>query len=97
MLVALSTAARLLIPRNKLRKSFFVQNVDASLVVYLKRERAQTPTVSSTSYDYRLGPGSGIAINSFLDGSEAIQDSYTAIADSGTPSVSWTETEDVVR
>lgn len=97
MLVALSTTAQLLIPRNRNRKSFFVQNIDGSIPIYLKRERAQTATASSTSFDYKLGPGAGIAINSFLDGTEAIQDSYTAIADSGTPSVSWTETEDIVR
>lgn len=97
MLVATSTTPALLIPRNRSRKSFIVQNVDASIVVYLKRERAQTPTVSASDFDYRIGPGAAVAVNSFLDGTEAIQDSYTVVAASGTPSVAWTETEDVTR
>lgn len=97
MLITTSTTPALLIPRNRSRKSVLIQNVDGSIAVFLKRERAQTPTVSASDFDYKVGPGASVAINSFLDGAEAIQDSYTAVAASGTPQVAWTETEDVVR
>lgn len=97
MLITLSTTATLSIPRNRLRKSFLITNVDASINVFVKRERAQTPTVSSADFDYRIGPGASLALNSFLDGTEGIQDSYSLVAASGTPQVSFAETEDYIR
>ena len=96
-LIATSTTASILVTRNKLRKSVLFQNEDGSNAVYIKRERAETPTVSSTDHDHRIGPGGIISLNSVLDGIEAIQDRYTVIAAAGAPSISVFETEDVVR
>ena len=92
-----STSAVLLITRNRLRKSFVFQNEDTTDAVFIKRERAATPTVSSTDHDHRIGPGGAIALNFQNDGPEAIQDSWTIIAAANTPRISWFETEDVVR
>ena len=93
----ISTTAEEIWPRNRLRKSFAIQNEDAAIVVYLKRERAATPTVSSTDHDHRVGAGGAVAVNFGTDGQEAIQDRWTIVAASGTPRVSFFETEDVVR
>lgn len=90
----LSTSAAELIPRNRLRKSWIVQNEDASINVYIKLERVATPTVSSTVHDHRIGPGGNLSLNFNTDGKEAIQDRWTAIAASGTPIVSFFETEE---
>ena len=97
MLITTSTTASLLVNRNRLRKSFLLQNVDSTIIVYVKRERGPVFTVSSTDYDFRLSPGSGFALNSDVDGKEAIQDSYAVVAASGTPQVAVFETEDVNR
>ena len=86
-----------LIPRNRLRKSFVVQNEDTTINVFIKQERAATLTVSTTDHDHRLGPGGSIALNDMSDGKEAIQDRWSVIAASGTPRISQFETEDVVR
>lgn len=96
-LIATSTSASELVLRNRLRKSILFQNEDATNVVYIKREREITPTVSSSNHDHRIGPGGLIALNHGVDGEEAIQDRYTVIAGAGTPNVSVFETEDVVR
>lgn len=97
MLVPTSTSASILVVRNRLRKSILFQNVDGSNVVYIKRERAETPTVSASDFDHRIGAGSSLSLNSVLDGVEAIQDRYTVIAGAGTPSVAVFETEDFIR
>ena len=96
-LVTLSTSPGEILPQNRLRKSLILQNVDGSITVYIKRERNSATTVSASDFDFRLVPGSAIGLNSMLDGSEAIQDRYTAIAASGTPQVAVFETEDIRR
>ena len=48
----LSTTAEELVPRNRLRKSMVFQNEDAAIDVFIKQERAATPTVSSTIHDH---------------------------------------------
>lgn len=83
--------------RNRLRKSFVLQNEDAAINIFIKQERVGTPTVSSTDHDHRIGPGASIALNNGTDGPEAIQDRWTVVAASGTPRVSFFETEEVVR
>lgn len=93
----LSTTAEEVLPRNTLRKSWIISNEDSSIPVYIKRERANTPTVSATDHDHRLAPGGIITLNESTDGREALQDRWTAVADSGTPRVSFFETEDVLR
>ena len=97
MLVQSSVTARLLLNRNRMRKSFLLQNVDGTDVMYVKRERGPVFTISSTDYDFRLPPGSSFALNSDVDGKEAIQDSYSVLAAANTPNVAVFETEDVIR
>lgn len=96
-IVTTSTTAQELIPRNRLRKSLIFKNEDAAIQVYIKQERASTGTVSSTVHDFRLDPAESYSLLSTEDGAEAIQDRWTVIAASGTPIVSFYETEDVVR
>lgn len=97
MLVTSSITASLLIVRNRNRKSLIIQNSDTTDTVYVKRERAATPTVSATDFDFKLAPGAAVGLNSLLDGAEAIQDSYSVIASANTPVVAVFETEDIVR
>lgn len=92
-----STTAAELIPRNRLRRSFVFQNEDAAINVFIKREAPGNNTVSSTDHDHRLGPSGAMTLNWDTDGKEAIQDRWTVIATSGTPRISWFETEDVIR
>lgn len=92
-----SITAGEVVPRNTQRKSFVVQNEDTTDSIFLKRERAETPTVSSTDHDHRIGPGGAIALNDFNDGKEAVQDRWTAVASANTPRISFFETEDVKR
>jgi hypothetical protein len=91
-----NTASELL-PSNRLRRSFVVQNEDASLAVFIKREGNDATTVSTTDHDHRLGPGAALALNFGTDGETSIQGRFTIIAESGTPRVSYFETEDVRR
>lgn len=97
MLVTSSVTAGLLIVRNRNRKSLIIQNTDTTDTVFVKRERAATATVSSTNFDFKLSPGAAVGLNSLLDGTEAIQDSYSVIASANTPVVAVFETEDIVR
>jgi hypothetical protein len=92
-----STTPAELFPRNVSRKSFIIQNEDAAINVYIKRERQGTPTVSATDHDHRVGPAGLISVNTLTDGTESIQDRWTIIAESGTPRVSFFETEDIKR
>ncbi len=93
----LSTTAVEIFPRSTVRKSFTILNEDSSEVIYVKRERAETPTVSATDHDLKIGPGGSMALNSLLDGTEAINDRWTAVAAANTPRVSFFDTEDVRR
>ena len=93
----ITDAAQQLIPQNKLRRSFLVQNEDAAISVFIKKERPNGLTVSTTDHDHRLGPSSHLALNFETDGDEAIQDRWTIIAASGTPLISIFETESITR
>jgi len=93
----ISVTAEELLLRNRLRKSFIIQNEDDTIAVFIKQERVATPTVSATDHDHRIGAGGFLAVNTDTDGTEAIQDRWTIIAASGTPRISFFETEDVVR
>lgn len=90
-----STTAAEIFPQNRLRKSFVVQNEDATINIFIQNETGNT--VSSTVHAHRLGAGGALALNFQNDGERAIQDRWTIIAASGTPRYSWFETEDVVR
>lgn len=63
----------------------------------MKFERPGNLTVSTTDHDHRIGPGGAIAVNTLTDGLREIQERVTIIAASGTPRVSFFETEDVRR
>src|SRR3990167_8763606 len=84
-------------PRNRLRKSFVIQNEDALATCFLKRERDGALTVTSTDHDHRLPRETPMSINSDADGKEAIQDRWTIISDTASTRVSFFETEDIVR
>lgn len=92
-----STVASELIPSNGNRKSLAILNEDSTDSVYIKRERGELATVSSTDHDWKIGPGGSIAFNSTIDGVQGIQARYTAIASANTPRVSILESEDIVR
>lgn len=93
----ISTTASELIPRNRHRKSFVVQNEDTTIDCFIKRETPDNLTVSTTDHDHRLARETSLSINSETDGKEAIQDRWTIIAASGAPRISYFETEDIVR
>ena len=93
----LSTAAETIFLRNRLRRSFAIQNEDTAIDIFIKQERTATPSVSSTDHDHRISPGASLSVTDFSDGKESVQDRWTIVAASGTPRVSFFETEDVVR
>lgn len=93
----LSTSAEELLPQNLLRRSWILRNEDAAINIFIKRERPNGLTVSSTDHDHRINPGGSISLNFGNDGSEAIQDRWTIIAASGTPVISFFETEEKKR
>lgn len=93
----ITNAATEILSRNRLRVSWIVQNEDGAIDIFLKQERPGANTVSTTDHDHLLGAGASLALNAKTDGKEAIQDRWTIIAASGTPLISFFETEDVVR
>jgi hypothetical protein len=93
----LSTSPVELLPRNTYRKSLSFSNEDSSIAIFIKRERAETPTVSATDHDHRIGPGGSFVLNYGTDGIQSTQDSWSAVAESGTPRISVVETEDIQR
>ena len=93
----ITTTGEELLPQNKLRKSFVVQNEDLAIDCFLKKERPGNTTVSTTDHDHRLPRETPLAINSETDGLEAIQERWTIVAASGTPRISLFETEDIRR
>lgn len=97
MIVQASTTPRELVPQNMLRRSMVLQNIDGAITVYVKRERPGGTTVTSADFDFQIPPGGSFALNSLLDGEEAIQDRYTVVAASGTPNIAFFETEQQKR
>ena len=97
MLVTATGSAGLLIPQNAVRKSLLIQNTDGTNAVYVKRESASSISVSASNFDFKIGPGGAVAINSLIDGLKAIQDSYTVISAAGSPVMAVFETEDIGR
>jgi hypothetical protein len=93
----LSTTPEQILVRNLHRKSLSISNEDASIAIFIKRERAETPTVSATDHDHRIGPGGSFVLNYGTDGIQSTQDSWSAVAESGTPRISVVETEDIQR
>lgn len=95
--LATSTGAVELFPKNATRKSWIITNEDGTDSVFIKFERSESTTVSSTVHDYKIGPGGVIALNAQNDGIQRIQSRVTIIASANTPRVSWFETEDIDR
>jgi hypothetical protein len=95
--LTLSTSASEILPSNASRKSFVIQNESTADSVYIKKERAETTSVSSTDHDLLLGPGASMALNTANDGAKAIQGRWTGVASANTPRISWFETEDILR
>jgi hypothetical protein len=93
----ITNAAQQLLPENRLRKSFVVQNEDTAIDCFVMQEDPDGLTVSSTVHDHRIGPGGALAVNSLTDGEEAIKSRWSIIAASGTPRISLFETEDIRR
>lgn len=93
----ISNSASEILPRNLHRKSFIIQNEDAAINCFVKKERQDALTVSTTDHDHRIGPGGHIALNADTDGKSSYQDRWTIIAASGTPLISFIETEDIQR
>lgn len=93
----ISNVAQELLPNNSNRKSFVIQNEDSTDVVYIKFERSENTSVSSTDHDHRLGPGGALALNYNNDGIKQIQSRITVISSANTPRVSYFETEDLQR
>ncbi len=86
-----------LFPENALRKSFIIQNEDGAIDIFLKLVPRDGAQASTTDHDHRLGSGGSLAVNSDTDGKEAIQGRWSIIATSGTPRISFFETEDIRR
>lgn len=93
----LSVSAEEVLPRNRLRKSWVIQNEDSAIDVFIKRERGTGASASATDHDHLISAGAAISLNNITDGVESIQDRWSAVAASGTPRISFLETEDVVR
>ena len=93
----ITTTAETLIPRNKLRKSLIFQNEDTTINVFIKQEREPNTTVSTTDHDHRITSGSTLDMTIETDGKQAVQERWTIVAASGTPRISFFETEDVER
>lgn len=93
----ISNVASEILAENTIRKSFVIQNEDSSISVFVKKERPGNNSVSTTDHDHQVGPGAALSVNTLTDGQEAIQARWTIIAASGTPLVSFFETEDFKR
>lgn len=93
----LTTAAVEILPGNTSRISLVIQNEDSTDSVYVKRERGEALTASSTDHDIKIGPGASLALSNLVDGSEAIQARYTGIASANTPRIAFFETENIKR
>ena len=93
----ISTVAEELFPQNGLRKSFAVENEDATIQIFIMKERPGGTTVSTTVHDHNVRPSATIAVNYDTDGKEAVQERWTIVAASGTPRISFIETEDIKR
>ena len=91
-----NTASELL-PPNGNRLSFIVQNEDTTIDVFIKKERQDALSVSTTDHDHRLGPGDAVGVSQNEDGEEVVRARWTVIAASGTPRISFFESESIRR
>lgn len=94
MIIALSVTGIQAVPQGNLRRSILFQNPDGAINIYLKRSRPGEPVATTTEYDVRLAPGGSFTMNTKDDGEEAVQESWSAVAASGTPNLVIFETKD---
>lgn len=94
MIVALSTTGIQVVPQGNLRRSILFQNPDGAINIHLKRSRPGEPVATTSDFDVRLAPGSSFSMNTKDDGEEAVQESWSAVASSGTPNLVIFETKD---
>lgn len=95
MQVPTSTAAKVVVPQNRLRVSIVFTNIDPTNSIFL--DTSQAGTITTSSAGIRLRAGDSIALNGLLDGGAQITDAWQAIADAGTPTLLVYETESVQR
>ena len=93
----ITDSASEILSENRLRKSFIIQNEDGSIACFVKFEKPNGLTVSTTDHDHRIGAGAVLSVNSLLDGKDQIGSRITIIAASGTPLISFFETEEERR
>ena len=93
----ITTTAEELFPQNRLRRSFLVENEDSTIQIFIKKERPGNTTVSTTDHDHNVRPGATIAVTGDTDGEEAIEERWTIVATSGTPRISFAESEKIRR
>lgn len=96
-LITTSGSVQEIFPRNTNRISFTIKNEDSTNSVFVKRERSELNTVSSTDHDHVIGPGGSLSLNSLLDGTTNIQERWTCKASAGSPVIAWFETENIIR
>jgi hypothetical protein len=92
--IPLSTTGIQAVPQGNLRKSLLFQNTDGAINIYLKKTRPGEAVATTSDFDVRLTPGGSFAMNINDDGEEAVQEAWSAVAASGTPSLTIFETKD---
>lgn len=84
----LSTSGLEILPRNPFRRSFIFHN-PSTITIWL--ERSTPDGISITNSSVRLPEGAVVSVNWLQDGSDAVVDQWSAIAESGTPILVITE------
>jgi len=77
-----------IVNQNAGRKSIFFRNGSSSGTISL--DNMQPQAITTTTAGIKLGPGSSIAVIAMLDGTDQLQDSWSAIADA-TCTLEWKE------
>lgn len=85
---ALSTSGKVVLERNPFRRSFIFHNPSA-IVIWIERSTANGITITNSSI--RLPEGAVVSVNWLQDGADAVVDQWSAIAESGTPTLVITE------
>lgn len=93
--IATSTGAITAVPQNRLRESIVFTNIDTTNSIFLDNKNIGTITANNAGI--KLRAGDSIALNKLIDGDAQITDSWQAIADAGTPTLLWFETETITR
>lgn len=84
----LSTVGKVVLERNPFRRSFLVHNPN-SITSWLLRSDANG--IKTGNAEIRLPEGAAILVEWLNQGSDAVVDRWSAIAESGTPTIIITE------